>query len=270
LPHRAADEADRARGARRGPDADEHVRLDRRPHVCGRVRHPREAVADQAVDDGSPRRRAGVSDPSSVDELRERLAQLEAREAEHRRSETVQAALYRIAETASAAQDMQEFYGTIHGIVRELMYADNLYIALYDADRQLINFPYFVDEVDLDVPEPNLWEPYGIGNASGLTAYLLRTGRPMLLTTAEVVRLVDEGTLDLIGVPSVDWVGAPLRSEDRTIGAIVVQSYREDTPHTEADLELLTFVAQHVASALERTRLIDETRQRSAELALVN
>ena len=37
------------------------------------------------------------------------------------RSAQVQAALYRIAETASAAQDMQEFYAEIHRIVGELM-----------------------------------------------------------------------------------------------------------------------------------------------------
>ena len=62
----------------------------------------------------------------------------------------------------------------------------------------------------------------------------------------------------------------PLRSEGRTLGVIAVQSYREDRRHTERDLEVLTFVAQHIASALERTRAIDETRQRNAELALVN
>ena len=62
----------------------------------------------------------------------------------------------------------------------------------------------------------------------------------------------------------------PLRSDGRTIGVIAVQSYREDRRHTERDLEVLTFVAQHIASALERTRAIDETRQRNAELALVN
>src|SRR5262249_40683737 len=33
---------------------------------------------------------------------------------------------------------------------------------------------------------------------------------------------------------------------------------------------LLAFVGRHIASALERTRLIDETRQRNAELALIN
>ena len=36
------------------------------------------------------------------------------------RSDLLQSALYRIAETASAAQDMQEFYADIHHIVGEL------------------------------------------------------------------------------------------------------------------------------------------------------
>jgi hypothetical protein len=54
----------------------------------------------------------------------------------------VQSALYRIAELASAAQDMQEFYGAIHAVVGELMNATNFYIALYDDERQLISWPY--------------------------------------------------------------------------------------------------------------------------------
>ena len=48
--------------------------------------------------------------PDDVEVLRERVGELESREAEHQRSEKVQALLYRIAETASAAQDMQDFY----------------------------------------------------------------------------------------------------------------------------------------------------------------
>ena len=41
----------------------------------------------------------------------------------------VQDALYRIAELAGAARDMQEFYAAVHAIVGELMYADNFFIA---------------------------------------------------------------------------------------------------------------------------------------------
>ena len=51
-------------------------------------------------------------------------------EAEYRRTEQVQAALYRIAEAASAVEDIQDFYAAIHRIVAELMFARNFYIAL--------------------------------------------------------------------------------------------------------------------------------------------
>ena len=205
-----------------------------------------------------------------VEALRARVAELEAAEADRARATKVQSALYRIAETASAAQDMQEFYATIHGIVGELMYAENFYIVLYDEERQLMNWPFYVDEVDPGPPEPSVWTPIGTGQSRGVTGYLLRTGQPMLLSTADVEQMGSSGEIEMLGAESVDWLGVPLRSEDRTIGAIVVQSYREDRRHTEADKDLLAFVAQHIASALERTRLIDETRQRNAELALIN
>jgi len=90
------------------------------------------------------------------------------------RSDLLQSALYRIAETASTAQDMQEFYADIHHIVGELMYADNFYIVLYDEDRHALNWAYGVDESGDTFPDPNVWEPMGTGEARGLTAYVLR------------------------------------------------------------------------------------------------
>ena len=61
----------------------------------------------------------------------------------------IELALYRIAETASAAHDMGEFYASIHAIVGELMYAENFYVALYDEDRQRV-----IDESVGDVLQP--------------------------------------------------------------------------------------------------------------------
>ena len=118
-----------------------------------------------------------------LDAALKRIAELESGEAGHERAVAVQSALYRIAETAGAAQDMAAFYATIHEIVGELMYADNFYIALYDEDRQQINFPFYRDEVDTDLPDPNAWDPFGVGEARGSTAYVLRHGRPEHWTT---------------------------------------------------------------------------------------
>ena len=182
----------------------------------------------------------------------------------------IDAALYRIAQAAGTVTDMQEFYAAMHGIVGELMDASNFYIALYDDERQMINFPYYVDEVDTDVPDPNVWEPFGVGNARGTTAYLLRLGEPLLIDPQGFEALTSAGELELVGEIGQDWLGVPLKSEGRTLGVLVVQTYTPDKRLTESDLDILTFVGEHIATALERTRLINETRQRSAELTLVN
>ncbi len=187
-------------------------------------------------------------------------------------AEEVQGALYRIAELASAAQDLQEFYRATHEVVGELMDARNFYIALYDEERRLINWPYYVDEVDPDIPDPSRWEAFGESGARGATAYVLRTGQPQLLDYERWTDLVARGEIDPLGVTVEEssWVGVPLRAESETVGALVVQSYTSDHQYTEQDRDLLAFVGQHVGAALSRARAIEETRQRNAELALIN
>ena len=183
----------------------------------------------------------------------------------------MQDALYRIADAASAVNDLPSFYATVHGIVGGLMDAENFYIALYDAERNTINFPYYVDTVDTDIPDPAAWDPMGEGDAAGSTAYVLRTGRPLLLDEAANRALIASGEIQAVGAPSIgDWVGAPLVAEGETLGVIAVQSYDADHLHTEDDRDLLAYVGQHIGSALSRVRAIEETRQRNAELALVN
>ncbi|MDQ3937615.1 MAG: GAF domain-containing protein [Chloroflexota bacterium] len=189
----------------------------------------------------------------------------------------LQDALYRIADMASAASDMREFYAAMHRIVGELMYANNFYIALYDEEHGRLNFPYFVDEVDPDVPDPDVWESMGTGEARGATAYVLRTGNAQLITDERHRELVAAGEIDLVGTPGEHWLGVPLRVEGKSIGVVVVQTYERGQHYSEQDKELLTYVGQHIASALSRARAIAETKrllaesnQRAAELGTVN
>ena len=192
-------------------------------------------------------------------------------EAEQTRAAKVQDALYRIAELASAAQDMQEFYRAVHAVIGELMNASNLYLALYDDERKLMNYPYWADERDDDWPDANQWVEFGDRQARGVTGYVIRTGEPQHLSGEGIEELVEQGEIEPIGDLAEDWLGVPLKSEDaRTVGVLAVQSYTKDVRYTEQDKELLAFVGQHVGSALSRARAIEETRQRNAELALIN
>jgi PAS domain S-box-containing protein len=188
------------------------------------------------------------------------------------RAERVQAALYRIAELASSVRDMHEFYREVHAVVGELMHANNFFIALYDDERQLISWPYYVDEVDLEFPDPNQWEAFGEGDATGATAYVLRTGEPQLLMYARTLELIEQGEIELVGISAEDstWLGVPLKATDHTVGVVAVQSYTSDVRYTDEDKDLLAFVGSHIGVALSRARAIEETRQRNAELALIN
>jgi diguanylate cyclase (GGDEF)-like protein/PAS domain S-box-containing protein len=172
---------------------------------------------------------------------------------ERKRAEKLQAVLYRIAQTTSAVEDVEAFYEEIHGIVGELMYARNFYIALYDETADTLSFPYFVDEVD---PTPLPKRP-----GKGLTEYVLRTGEPLLATPQSFAELVAKGETDLIGGPSVDWLGVPLKRGEKTFGVLVVQSYTESMRYGETDRDLLTFVSQHVASAIDRKRAAEALRE---------
>jgi diguanylate cyclase (GGDEF)-like protein/PAS domain S-box-containing protein len=162
------------------------------------------------------------------------------------RGARLQSALYRIADLASSAEDLDSFYAEVHRIIGELMYARNLYIALADEAAGEIHFPYFADAFD---PPPG---PRKLGE--GLTGSVLRSGKRLHLSGPEIDKLHASGQLPSAGSTTVDWLGVPLRSGDRTIGVLAVQSYDADVRYGAREEELLTFVSQHIATALERKR----------------
>jgi PAS domain S-box-containing protein len=185
---------------------------------------------------------------------------------EQKRAEQLNAALYAIAARSQSPEDLQQFYAAIHNIVGHLTYARNFYIALYDPQTQMLSFPYFVDEMD---PAP---APKRLGR--GLTEYVMRTGKPLLATPQVFEELVRTREVDLIGAPSLDWLGVPLKSNSATIGAVVVQSYAQETRYGQRDLEILRFVSQQLATAIEHKRYEEalrrsEVRYRSLILSAV-
>ncbi len=175
---------------------------------------------------------------------------------DQKRAEELNSALYAIAARTHAAEDPQQFFAAIHNIVGQLMYARNFYIALYDPAAQLLSFPYFVDEED---PTP---VPKRLGR--GLTEYVLRTGEPLLATPAVFDALVQQGEVQLIGASSLDWLGVPLKSGSNCIGALVVQSYTQNVRFSERDCEILKFVSQQLATAIEHKRYEEALRRSEA------
>jgi len=164
---------------------------------------------------------------------------------ERKKAEKIQSYVYRISEAAYSAENLEEFYQAIHKIIAELMPAkDNFYIALLDESSGMLQFPYFVDEEEKN-PGP---QPLGYG----LTECVLRSGRSLLASPEVFADLEKKGEVVSVGPPSIDWLGVPLKIRGKTIGVLTVQSYTEGVRYTEEEKNVLTFIAEQVAMAIER------------------
>jgi len=178
----------------------------------------------------------------------------------------VQKALYEIADAAGSAKDMGMFYKKLHKIVDKLMYAKNFYIAEYDHRGDLITWPYHADEKDV---QEDTWVPQPLKNEKGMTAHVIRTGE-IFYTSQDPTKAFRTKKFKVVGTLPEDAIVVPLRSNDAILGAVGVQIYTKEVTYSDQDVEVLTFVANHIATALTRARAIEETRRRNTELQIIN
>jgi two-component system cell cycle sensor histidine kinase/response regulator CckA len=194
--------------------------------------------------------------PIVIDERQVAMCVLYRDISEQKRAEALHSALYRITQKTSSADDLQQFYAAVHGIVGELMYARNFYIAVYDPLPQLLTFPYFEDELDSRPAAKKL--------GKGLTEYVLRTGEPLLCTPEVFDSLARQGEVESIGAPSLDWLGVPLKVGNNSFGVLAVQSYSGNMRFGDKEKEILQFVSQQLASAIEYKRNEEALRRSEA------
>lgn len=180
--------------------------------------------------------------------VQERTARLAHEVAERRRAEQVQHALYQIANLSASALDTDTLTASLHRIIGELMVAENFLIGLYHPETQDFSIPYFVDQKDAEAPVKRF--PYG----KAMCSYLLQSKQAQLHDAGSFARLVASGQVKepLGNVDIASWMGAPMLVHDKPHGVLIVQSYDPAVVYTKADLDLLAFMASHVAVAIAR------------------
>ena len=177
------------------------------------------------------------------------------------------ASLLKISEEAQTTTNIEEFVATIHGILAELVVATNFFIALYDEKSDKYFFPYFVDEFDT-IETAGIKSVYDesldatLYDCSGtLTDYVRRTGKPIRFPNTEINRLYESREITLFGSQSLSWLGVPLKLSGDTLGVMAVQCYDMKDAYSEKDEELLVFVSDHIARAIESVRAEEKLRK---------
>ena len=167
-----------------------------------------------------------------------------------KQAEAMQTALYAISEAAHAAEDLPALFQRIHRIIGSLLPAPCFGVALPDDAERELQFAYHADENGALPP-------------TALTRLLceevMRSGRSVLLAPASLPAM-PAALRAAAGDEPPCCLGVPLTPTEGNIGVLMLQSGLGSAGYTDQDRDLLLFVSNQVATAIQRKQLHTKLR----------
>ncbi|MDP2721771.1 MAG: ATP-binding protein [Bacteroidales bacterium] len=163
-----------------------------------------------------------------------------------------QEVLFNISNAVMSTDSLEELNRLITYELSKIIDTSNFYIALYNRNTDTLSIPFMVDQNDrFDEVKAD----------KTLTGYVIKTEKSLYATSEVFEDLEQKGEIELIGTPSKVWVGVPLTLKNQVIGAIVCQSYLDESALTKSDLKVLEFVAPQISLVLERKKSEEELKR---------
>ena len=135
-------------------------------------------------------------------------------------------------------------------------------IMTLDEATGLVYFPYMIERGERLQAVP--------ASPAGFSKHVLETREPLLITENVPAEAERFGSTVVAGETTKTVLYVPLVTGGKATGAISLQNVDREHAFSESDQQLLTTLAGSLSVALENARLVHETRQRNAELALIN
>ena len=177
------------------------------------------------------------------------------------RAEAERQVISEVIHALTLTNNLDELLGKIHLALKKVLPAENCFVALYDRVTGTFHFPFFADQYDSAPP------PLKVGRSC--TAYVFRTGRPMLIPQDVFDQLAAQGEVELVGSPSPAWLGVPLQTPSETIGVLAVQHYEDKNAYSGRDVQFLSSVGGQIALAIERKRTEEALRKSESVFRLL-
>jgi PAS domain S-box-containing protein len=168
----------------------------------------------------------------------------------------------RVSEVLRSQADLETMLNQIGQQVLETFGVQSGYIALYDSASDIIEFPFFLEN---GLPAPTAPVPLG----QGLSSHVIRSRQPLLINENPIQRMQELGAI-IVGEPALSYLSVPILLGDDVIGILNVQSTAQEGLFGENDVRLLSIIAGSMGAAIQNARLFAETRQRLAELEVIN
>ncbi len=186
------------------------------------------------------------------------------------KSHKIQQALFDISNLVYSEQDPLILFRRLHEIISTLVYAENIFIVRFNPETESMQFLYHQDSVDKDIISPEVdFDKEQM--AGSITLAMLRSKQPAWGRSRDLIEKFNIDYSFAIGPDSEDWVGIPMIENGNAVGGIVLQSYLPDKIYQQDDINLLTFVAEHIRQSLTRREQTEELElkvlERTAKLS---
>ena len=159
----------------------------------------------------------------------------------------------------SATLDPDALAARIYEQLGRIMRATTFYMSLHDRETQRVSFPLYVED---RMKREAATRPFG----NGMTEYVIRTGRPLLLNS-DVAKRANALGIEPVGRPSTSWLGVPIPGEAGTCGVLALQDFERTECFTLHDLEVLTIVAAQAGGAIRNAHLFASAREAYQQLS---
>src|SRR4029077_21108697 len=168
-----------------------------------------------------------------------------------------------VQEAIAGELDQQAIYDAVGDRIRDVFDAQAVGISMFDATSGLMHDRYFIERGQRLQTEP--W------TLSGFTKHVMETRESILVVEH------NQAVAQRYGSEVIEGTEAPksvlfvfLVVSGKATGVVSLQNVDREHAYSESERQLLETLAGSLSVALENARLVHETRQRNAELALIN
>jgi K+-sensing histidine kinase KdpD/CheY-like chemotaxis protein len=165
--------------------------------------------------------------------------------------------------------NMDSIYEMVGEKIREIFNAQVIDIVTYDKNKNLVEDKYCYEKGDRTLMAPR--QPIGFGK------HVIETGQSIVVNKNLVEESAKYNSKVIYGEAPKSAVWVPLISGHEVKGVISLQDLEKENAFPETNVNLLTTLANSMSMALESARrfhetnrLLKETEQRTAELAVIN
>lgn len=164
---------------------------------------------------------------------------------ERKQVERIKEIQYNLANAVVNSKNLYELFESTRNELNKIIDASNFFVALYDSNTNMLYSPFEEGEEE----KIEKWSA-----EESLTGMVVKEKKSLLLSKESIRNLADQKKIKLLGSRAESWLGVPLKSGQKVIGAIVVQNFEKKNAYDAKSQVLMELIARELSIYIDHKK----------------